>query len=309
MTASLIVLVPLALLAIVLLLCFIGCGLSTTGTKQVTDYTDYDGTVTGTANLVAFWPLNEASGPTAADATNNHFDGTYTPGANVPYDPVQQSAAATGEVTPGNPGSGLVPGDVINNDPSQRDTSTYFNGGYVVVPWQSALNQPPFTIEAWVRAHWTAQDVQNSPAFRVVVGSDAPPTFQGFALYATPDNYWAAVVGVGSQNIVATQPPMSNQTIVLESNYYLVVTYDGTTLKLWVNPADTAAGPYAQAAATGFVPLASPIPLYIGTGHPDLPKPLLPFNGWIQDVAFYNAVLDDLTIEGHYSDGQGLRDP
>jgi len=37
-----------------------------------------------------------------------------------------------------------------------------------------------------------------------------------------------------------------------------------------------------------------------GTGRPDLPTPLFPFNGSIQDVAFYNVVLEAKTIKDHY---------
>jgi hypothetical protein len=301
MSASLVVLIPVTLLATVHLLCFVGCSFHS-GVAPVLDYTQYDDTVTSTAGLVAFWPLNETSGTTATDNGNSHFDGTYTTSANVPYDPTNQSAAATGVFNLNE--TGIVAGDANNNDPSQRDPCTYFDGGFVNVPWQAALNQPPFTLEAWVRPNWTDQDVQNFPATRVVVASDAPSAHQGFALYATPDNYWAAVVGLGSNNMEAKPPQGSNQTIMLGTTYYLVVTYDGATLTLYVNDADGT--PYAQASASGFSPLPSPIPLYIGTGHPDLTTPLLPFNGWIEDVAFYNVVLDQKTIQTHYANGNGM---
>jgi hypothetical protein len=88
------------------------------------------------------------------------------------------------------------------------------------------------------------------------------------------------------------------------------VTYDGTTLTLWVNPAETTPGSeYAKGPASGFVPTVSPIPLYIGMGRPDRATPLFPFNGRIQDVAFYNAVLDGNTIQTHYLNGSGMQDP
>jgi hypothetical protein len=54
------------------------------------------------------------------------------------------------------------------------------------------------------------------------------------------------------------------------------------------------------------VPVASPIPLYIGAGRPDLAMPRFPFNGWIQDVAFYNVMLDNTTIETHFMNGNAM---
>lgn len=102
--------------------------------------------------------------------------------------------------------------------------------------------------------------------------------------------------------------PGSNQTIMLNSIHFLVMTYDGATLTLWVDPVDIAAPPYAQIGATGFAPTPSPIPLYIGTGRPDLTTgPKNPFNGNIQDVAFYNALLDINTIVDHYVKGNGVQ--
>jgi hypothetical protein len=126
----------------------------------------------------------------------------------------------------------------------------------------------------------------------------------GFGILATPNNLWSAAVGIGSQFVTVVTG--SNQTIVQGSLYFLVVTYDGTTLTLRVNPADTTQPPDASAAASGYVPVASPVPLYIGTGRPELPTPLYPFKGRIQDVAFYNVVLDGKTIETHYLNGSGM---
>jgi hypothetical protein len=127
----------------------------------------------------------------------------------------------------------------------------------------------------------------------------------GFGILATPNNLWSAAVGIGSQFVTVVTG--SNQTIVQGSLYFLVVTYDGATLTLWVNPADTTQLPDATVAASGYVPVPSGIALFIGTGRPDLPTPLFPFNGRIQDVAFYDVVLDGPTIERHYLNGLGLQ--
>jgi len=310
MSATLFLLVPVGTIAIVWLLCFVGCSFQP---GQVADYYQYENTVTGTNGLVAFWPLNETSGTTAADIGPNHFNGTYTTGPNVTsYDAADQSDAAPGTFSLN--GLNIVAGDTSGNNPNNLTPCTYFYGGYVEVPWQAALGPPQpqptppplqFTIEAWVMPDW--DDPQNK-SFRVVVASNAPSAFQGFALYASPDNLWAATIGVGSQNPVVTTG--NNQTIVQRSLYFLVVTYDGGTglLTLWVNPADTTQPPDGQITATGFVPVASPTPLYIGCGHPSQTPPLFPFTGWIQDVAFYNVALDNKTIETHYANGSGFQE-
>jgi hypothetical protein len=309
MSTTLVFLIPIGVLAIAWTLCFVGCSFDPSG--EVGNYYQYQTTVTNTAGLVAFWPLDETSGTAAADIGPNHFNGTYTTGPNVPaYNAAEQSDAAPGTFTLNQPN--IVAGDTINNNPNAPTPCVYFDGGYVEVPWQAALGpplpqpmQPPlqFTLEAWVMPDWTLQDAQTNPSFRAVVASNTPTAFQGFLLCASPENLWTLFVGDGSQNQTATTG--NNQTIVQKSLYFLVVTYDGSKLTLWVNPADTTKPPDVQI-TTGFVPVASPIPFYIGIGRPDLATPLLPFNGWIQDVAFYNVVLDGTTIETHYANGSGL---
>jgi hypothetical protein len=302
MSPLLLALIAVALVAIVPLLCFVGCGFHT-GSGPIANFGKYQDTVTGTTGLVAYWPLIETAGTIAFDGSGNGNNGTYTQGQNVPYDPVNQSAAATGVVNVDQPG--IVPGDQANNT---LNPCPFFDGGFVSVPWNATINPPtPFTVEAWVRPHWTASDVQNFPATRAAVTSASASSNGGFSLVATADNLWAAVVGFGSGFVLARPPVGSNQTILPDTTYYLVMTYDGTTLTLWVNPADTAAGPYAQVTGVGFVPVPSPTPLYIGTGRPDLPTPLFPFNGSIQDVALYNVVLDNPTIETHFMNGNAIQ--
>jgi hypothetical protein len=79
-------------------------------------------------------------------------------------------------------------------------------------------------------------------------------------------------------------------------------------VSLWVNPADTTQPPDGTANVTGYTPVPTSIPFFIGQGRPDLPTPQFPFNGWIQDVAFYDVVLDRKTIEKHYANGLGIQE-
>src|SRR5262249_60008219 len=104
-------------------------------------------------------------------------------------------------------------------------------------------------------------------------------------------------------------PAGSSQKIMLNSLYHLVATFDGTTAKLYANDVDGT--PYAQGPVSGYVPLASATPLYIGAARPDAmpppPNPGFPFGGFIQDVAIYNVVLDQKTIQNHLMNGNAMQ--
>ena len=302
MSAHFVLLLLIVMAAIVWSACFVGC--LSEPPRPVSDYYLYQKTVVDTPGLVAFWPLNDTSGTVAVELAPNHFNGTYTMGPDVTtYNAAQQSDASPGTFSLNQ--TNIVAGDTANGNPAAPNPCVYFNGGYVNVPWQPSLGPSQFTLEAWVVPNWTLADAQTNPSYRVVVESGVAAGFAGFALLATPDNLWSAQIGIGSQFATATAG--SNQTIVQGSLYFLVVTYDGSTLTLWVNPADTTQPPDASVAASGYASVPSPVPVYIGTGRPDLPTPLFPFNGSIQDVALYRAVLDGKTIENHYLNGSGMQ--
>jgi Concanavalin A-like lectin/glucanases superfamily len=305
MSASLLLLISIGVAAVVWSACFVGC--LSEPPPPISDYYLYQNTVTSTPGLVAFWPLDDTSGTVAVDLAANHFNGTYTTGPDVPtYNAAQQSDASPGTFALNQ--TNIVAGDTANGNPATPNPCVYFDGGYVSVPWQPSLGPVQFTLEAWVVPNWTLADAQANPSFRAVIdsASDAAGMFTGFALYASPDNLWTATIGIGSQNATATTG--NNQTIVQGSLYFLVVTYDGSTLTLWVNPVDTTQPPDGSVAASGYASVGPPIPLYIGTGRPDLPTPLFPFNGSIQDVAVYKVVLDGKTIETHYLNGSGMQE-
>jgi Concanavalin A-like lectin/glucanases superfamily len=298
MSAAVVLLMLIGVAAIVWSACFVGCSF-------VVPYYKYENTVSQTPGLVALWPLNETSGTVAYDLGPHGFNGTYTMGPVVTtYNSSQQSDISPGTFTLNQPN--IVAGDSLSDSSTSLSPCTNFNGGFVSVPWNAALGPPmpgQFTLEAWVVANWT--DAQTNRSFRVVVSTSGAPASTGFVLFASPDNLWSAAVGIGTQFVTATTS--SNQTIVQGSVYFLVVTYDGSTLTLWVNPADTTQPPDGSMAAPGYVPVASPVPLFIGTGAPNGPTPLFPFNGSIQDVAFYNVVLDGKTIETHYLNGSQMQ--
>ena len=150
MSATLIVLIPLVLLGLVGTLCFVGCVLPISGLPSPpSPLGPYQGdTILAESKIVAFYPLNDTlpvpappppAMPTARDlvTTPGPFNGFYNSAPSVPYDPMNQSAAAPGTFALAQPG--LVPGDVPQNA-STRSACAAFNGGFVSVAFNAALN-------------------------------------------------------------------------------------------------------------------------------------------------------------------------
>jgi hypothetical protein len=250
---------PLVLASFVLLFAFVGCTLDSTGTGAPEKYsTD----ITTHPNVVSYWRLGEASGTTAADSKGGNA-GTYV-----------------GGVTLGQPG--LVVGDT--------NTAAEFDGtsGYVSVPRaDDSLSPLAFTVEALVSLDGGEGE------FRAVVSSrniDATNTF-GYILYASDLGNWEAWVGDGTPTWqIASGPPAT------DGGHFLAMTYDGTDLKLYVDPAEdapiTLPASYAPNTAQEF---------RIGAGANEAATPLYFFPGRIDDVAVYNAALDFDTIRAHFA--------
>jgi hypothetical protein len=262
--------VPLAALVVVLLLGFVGC----TGDEFTTSApAPFDDVVNAVPSLVSFWHLGEPSGPTAVDSKSGH-NGTYQ-SAPVAADLAHQSAGAPGTIAFDQP-------TLISNEPAKR--SIRVNGGYAEVPFSADLNTPHFTIQAFVLSEWTTAD---PPAYRCAIFSEesAAGVRRGYSLYANPDNKWEVFVGDGTNfNSVAADGPIS-----LGATDYVVATYDGTTLTLYVNNETRGSAALAFQPNTGN-------PLAIGQALPGAFNPAYPFVGRLEEVAYYNEALDQDTI-------------
>jgi Concanavalin A-like lectin/glucanases superfamily len=261
---SVIIAAPLLIAAIVMAVRFVGCGLDASGIPQ-----SYSGTVAETTGIQGFWQLNEPSGSnTAADSISNAPNGTYQPGAN--------------------PG---VPGLVCSNATDGSATAASFDGvkGYVSVGFDQKLNPPQFTVEALVSPSKIASSV--------VVSSDT-----GYQLVLNGNGAFEASAGSGGT--FGTPVVVNAGATTTNGSFYVAMTYDGTHLTLYVNPA-ASGGPstlgsdmYKQA-TVAYTPATSG-ELRIGASASSGP-PAEFFDGTIQDVAVYSRALGFYEIVNHYA--------
>jgi hypothetical protein len=252
MSASLMILIPVILLGIVGMLCFVGCILPTEGLPN-TPFTEYsDKTVLKNLAVMAYWPLNDrlkaTDNPAPALERKSNIPSSYIDMATAPdlYPwpgfPIQnpggpdvQSAAAPGPMSAVQDGvafnqPGIVPGDaVVPAIPSVIQPCVVVDGCYVEALFDPKfVPQGSFTVEAWVRVGWSKSDPSNPndpnpDAWRFVLDMRDLDPGRGFALFAkTEDNQpgvyrWAAMIGNGGAGSAGLTILPSNDTITLSS--------------------------------------------------------------------------------------------
>jgi hypothetical protein len=255
---------PLILASSVLVFAFVGCSLDSEGLGPGEPPASEQYSTDVTTKAISYWRLGEPPLETTAADSKGSNPGTYV-----------------GGVTLG------VPGLVVGGP----DTAAHFDGstGYVSVPHNdNSLNPPSFTVEALV-------NVEGDGQYGAVVSSrDISTTGEvfGYVLYASDQNRWEAWVGDGGL------PPWQILTgpDVTPGVHYLAMTYDKTTLKLYLDP-------FADE------PLSADVPyqpntvreLRIGAGANELTDPQWFFNGVIDEVAVYDFALDFATLHEHFS--------
>jgi PKD repeat protein/glucose/arabinose dehydrogenase len=207
----------------------------------------------------AYWRLGEASGTSAADASGNGRTGSYV---------ASPTLGAPGALT----------GD--------SNTAVGFNGSsqYVNVPYVAALNPAQFTVEAW------AYVTGGQGTYRSLVTSRDYSTnnARGYVIYAAQDNTWQLWNGAGSGWGIAYGPP-----VTLNQWTHLVGTYDGTTMRLYVN------GTLVASTPSGFVQNTQR-PLWIATGRTES-TPTFYLPGRVDEVAIYGSALAEARVQAHYA--------
>jgi hypothetical protein len=284
-------LTPLLVLPILLLFRFVGCDIvfGLTGGS-------YGELLLNVSSLVAYWRLGDLNDdPQAKDEKGLHHGVYGEPPATGPNPPSQ---AGSGEARQGEPG--LIKGETERK-------SVDFQGGYVVVPFASALNTPSFTVEAWVfPGDWQAGN------HHVVVESAEfdGSTVRGFSMVALWNDvqqkaFWSAALGTPAAVVTISGPEVKSPP----TKTYLALTYDAASSTATFYVATRADDWDLQ--FTQSVPDYQPVQsnsLYIGAVHVALPvEPLpppappvdFPFIGRIQEVALYKEAISRHLLEGH----------
>jgi type II secretory pathway pseudopilin PulG len=184
--------------------------------------------------------------------------------------------------------NGAVSGGVIYNQTGKFNNALQFNGtnGYISVPNSPTLNPTSaITVSAWVKWNITPTS-GNGWATIVNKNSDSQYRLQHNS-NNTRFEFAIVTSGVGGvgRYITSTTVPQIGRW------YYLVGTYDGTTVRLYVNGVQE-----STVGLTGTIN-TSTAPLYI-SNHPGRF-----FNGLIDEVSIYNRALSASEINDNYLRG------
>lgn len=209
---------------------------------------------------IAYWRLGDSSGPTAYDTAPNRYNGTYY-----------------GTETFGQ--AGPVVGDA--------NTSVLFDGssGYMLAPATlSTSGWTAITIECWIYL----SNVTYATYPRVVSNDYAQGTSRGvdFQVNTTGSGF---VFSIG--NGTTYSEAVYNLSMTAATWYHYVGTWDGTTIRIYVNGVQQ-----ASALLSGAIAAANS--LYIGR---DSTFSGQFFPGRIGEVAIYNYALSATTILNHYN--------
>jgi subtilisin len=204
-----------------------------------------------------FWRLGESAGGVAADASGNGLAGTYGSG-----------------ITLGQPGA--VSGD----------SAAAFAGGTLTLPTSAALDlRSAFSVEAWVKPSVAGQSggVLEKTVAGVVNTQYSLFLESGLAKFRLRNAGGALVTVSGPA------PAVGSWT-------HLVGTFDGSTLRLYVNGALAASAPSAAASGGSGVTVVG-----------RLGSNIYYFSGTIDEVAVYPTALSASRVRAHYLGSAALQ--
>ncbi|MBP0011132.1 LamG-like jellyroll fold domain-containing protein [Roseofilum sp. Belize Diploria] len=224
--------------------------------------------------LVAYFPLNEGSGKTVQDHTNQDRKGTIY-GATwaketldflQPYAPPEEQSSEP---------------PVLQQETLQAIAS--FNGSnqYIEVPYKQKLNPAQFTVSCWAKVEGGQGQWRSPVTCRTAKGSSA---LGGYLLYAGNNNKWQFWTGNGGW--VALQ----GADVELNTWTHVAATYDGSTMKLYIN------GEPSGNPVPSKILINSQYPLRIGAGITE-GNPGFFFNGKIAEVRLWDKARSQEEIQ------------
>jgi hypothetical protein len=212
----------------------------------------------------AYWKLNDTTGTTAVDSSGNGRDGTY------------------------------VGGYTLGQSLANLDGAVQFDGssGYISVPYGAWMNfSTAWTIEAWISTFAYGKVI----ASRGFSGSGSVPyamTLIGDASFNTTSG-----VGVGVYSGSTWTTSYISPNISLLYPYHIVGTFDGTTLRLFING-------LLIFSKNGLAIYSNTLPFYIGRRWDTSIPATVFFSGLISSCALYSAALSTARIQAHYDAGK-----
>jgi Concanavalin A-like lectin/glucanases superfamily len=240
--------------------------LTGTTTRSLTVQSKYAQAVRTTSGLRAYWRLGETTGTTANDETTNNLDGVY-------------------ENTPTLGATGLLTGDSNRAVDFARSSSER-----VTVADNTLLDPTNITLEAWVRPDSSLSFGQTRTIFAKTnsSGSDFSYSLDYRRSGFTTNQLAFSVTTTSNTTYTVTQ------TLTSGTKYYVAATYNGSTLRIYVNGVEVGSGQ----AKTGNL-RNSAQPLRIGSfWTSDF------WDGAIDEAAVYSTALPAATLLAHYNNGK-----
>jgi hypothetical protein len=311
--------------------CFVGCGLSTHGLLE--PFSSYTNTTVANGLCIGYWPLKEKMDTDDAVDLISGNNGKYKDPTTAPelypwpaysvqsgMGPDVLSAEGEGTIATGQ--LTILAGDTdlpVGTGDSVPPGCMVVNGSFVEVLWNDKfIPKQSFTVEAWVRVDWSADDPL---ADRFVLDSRDFNPGTGFALSAQADTdqpgvyHWTGIIGNGGSGIKGFSTVVGGEITLDSKPVYLALTYDAAnqTLTLFVNGGGEG-GSSTNVPGVPYMPNTTQ-PLWIGAGAPyvarrpqpdgTLGSPLFPFVGAIQDVAIFRDMLQPADIATRFNNGNG----
>jgi len=197
----------------------------------------------------------------------------------------EEGAGTTAADTPGSNDGTLVNGPVWAGGHSGTALSFDGTDDYVSVPNDPSLNPAQITVAAWIKADaWTAESWRGS-----ILAKDQQGPDSGWVLRCGNGGILSFVVSIGGWRWADTNPLMSLNTWT-----HVAGTYDGTTLRAYINGEERASTSYSGAITASTVPLG----MGASTGWAGRL-----FDGMIDEAAVFNRALSGPEIQDLYQTG------